>query len=118
MPRALAACLLLLPTLAQADGYDRLAAREDFLTRIAGRPMVLPLFGVELVVQPDGTIAGKAMGWPVKGEWRWQDGLFCREMDWSGTEIPPNCQTVELAGTKVRFTSDAGQGDSATFTLR
>jgi hypothetical protein len=40
-------------------------------------------------------------------------------MDWSGTEIPYNCQLVEVAGdSQIRFTVDQGAGDSATLNLR
>lgn len=116
--RASVLAFALLPQLSWADGFDRLQSEQDFLTRVAGREIAQSFWGIRLVVRPDGTIDGSAMGWAVTGEWRWENGLFCRQMDWSGTEIPPNCQMVEVAGEKVRFTSDAGQGDSATFNLR
>jgi hypothetical protein len=40
-------------------------------------------------------------------------------MDWSGYEIPFNCQLVEALGDdRLRFTVDQGAGDSAEFRLR
>ena len=60
-----------------------------------------------------------ALGWAVSGTWNWNEGYFCREMDWSGTPIPHNCQLVEARGDrKLRFTTDRGAGDSASFDLR
>jgi hypothetical protein len=103
---------------ARADGYERIATREDFLAAVEGRDMRIGLLGITLNVQPDGSIIGNAMGWAVTGSWEWQDGFFCREMDWSGTPIPMNCQLVERRGDDIRFTVDKGKGDSARFALR
>ncbi|HMS95297.1 MAG TPA: hypothetical protein PKA03_08770 [Tabrizicola sp.] len=70
-------------------------------------------------VRPGGVIEGSALGWTITGTWDWRDGYFCREMDWSGTEITYNCQLVEARnGEAVRFTVDQGAGESATFRLR
>ncbi|OYU20076.1 MAG: dihydrodipicolinate reductase [Rhodobacteraceae bacterium PARR1] len=108
--------LIALP--ARAEGYERIATREDFVAAVEGRDMRIGLLGITLNVRADGTITGDAMGWPVTGKWDWQDGFFCREMDWSGTPIPYNCQLVERRGDDIRFTVDKGKGDSARFALR
>ena len=76
------------------------------------------LYNLSLNVQQDGQISGSAMGWDVTGTWSWQNGYFCREMNWGGDPIPYNCQLVEVAGPDVRFTSDQGAGDSETFRIR
>jgi hypothetical protein len=108
-----------LPDAALADFAGRLIERDAFVKLVAGHDLVLPLFRVSIRIDPSGSISGSAMGWQVTGQWQWQDGLFCRSMDWSGTEIPPNCQMVErLDEGRLRFTSDAGQGMSAVFLLR
>jgi hypothetical protein len=121
MDRLFARLLILLglalpaPALAETP----LADRDAFVAMVAGRELALPLFGVSIKVEPSGSLNGSAMGWPVTGEWRWENGLFCRTMDWSGTEIPPNCQLVQVvADDRLRFTSDAGQGMTAVFHLR
>lgn len=101
-----------------ALAFDRIETREAFLAAIEGRDLRLMLFGITLNVLPDGTIRGDAMGWAVTGSWEWKDGYFCREMDWSGTPIPYNCQLVEQRGDAIRFTVDKGEGDSARFALR
>jgi hypothetical protein len=73
----------------------------------------------ELKITPDGQINGSALGWDVTGTWAWEDGYFCREIDWSGKPIPYNCQLVEVQdNAKIRFTVDKGAGDEATFNLR
>ena len=108
--------LMALPS--RAEGFERIATREDFVAVVEGRDLRIGLLGVTLNVRPDGTITGDAMGWAVTGKWDWKDGFFCREMDWSGTPIPYNCQLVERRGDDIRFTVDKGKGDSARFALR
>jgi hypothetical protein len=117
-PIALSVALsLALPLPALAD-FAPVTSRDEFLSILGGRELRLGLFSIRLNVNPDGTILGSAMGWDVTGTWDWQDGYFCREMDWSGEPIPFNCQLVEVREDKLRFTVDKGAGDEATFNLR
>lgn len=103
---------------ARAEGFVPVTDRDTFIELVSTRELRHP-FGIRLIVSPDGHISGNAMGWPVSGTWNWTDGFFCREMEWSGTPIPFNCQLVEIeAGRKLRFTVDRGAGDSATFRLQ
>jgi hypothetical protein len=104
---------------ASTDGYAPIRDRDQFLSLVTGKELRLGRYGVRLTLAPDGTIAGRALGWGLDGSWTWEDGYFCREMDWSGYEIPLNCQLVEVKdNAKLRFTVDRGAGDSASFTLR
>jgi hypothetical protein len=104
---------------ASAEDYTPIVEKETFLTLIEGRDLRLPLYGLTLKLSPDGQIEGRALGWGVTGTWRWEDGYFCRQMDWSGMEIPDNCQLVEARGdTNVRFTVDRGAGEAASFRLQ
>ncbi len=120
LPAALAAALATaIAVPAAADTFARIADRETFLGTVQGKELRLGLFDISLYVQPDGRIEGDAMGWGVTGTWEWRDGYFCREMDWSGYRIAPNCQLVESDGnTEVRFTVDRGAGRAASFRLR
>jgi hypothetical protein len=122
MPNALLPTLALtsslVATAVEAQAYERIATRDEFVAAVKDRDLRIGLLGITLKVQPDGTITGNAMGWPVTGTWEWQDGFFCREMDWSGTPIAYNCQLVERRGENIRFTVDKGKGDSARFALR
>ena len=116
-------CLLLvilgLPGPALADGFEPVTDKDRFLDLVRDRELRIGLYNLSLNVLPDGTIDGSALGWEITGNWSWKDGYFCRQMDWSGTEISYNCQLVEAQGAdKMRFTVDKGQGDSATFRLR
>ena len=108
--------LLALPNLALA--FEPVTERTVFLEKMAGRSLYMGLFDLSLTVAEDGTIRGSALGWNVTGKWDWKDGLFCRDMDWSGMEITYNCQVVEIDDDKLRFTADAGAGRAASFTLR
>ncbi len=116
LPAALVA-LSALP--AAAEGFSRISDRNDFIETVSGKELRMGLFGISLKVEEDGEIRGSALGWSVTGTWEWQDGYFCREMDWSGYPIPKNCQLVEArGGEEIRFTVDRGAGDSASFKLR
>lgn len=117
---ALPAALLSLAAVpASAESFSRIADKSAFLQTVEGKELRLGMFGIALKVEEDGEIKGRALGWDVTGTWEWQDGYFCREMDWSGYPIPKNCQLVEArGGEEIRFTVDRGAGDSASFKLR
>ncbi|MEY1557704.1 dihydrodipicolinate reductase [Yoonia sp. R2331] len=103
---------------AEAQDYRPVTDQSEFLALIADRSLTNRLYNLSLDVAPSGQIAGSAMGWDVTGTWSWQGGFFCREMAWGGDPIPYNCQLVEVAGNEMRFTTDQGAGDSASFRLR
>ena len=115
---AATAATLALP--APASAFEQVTRATDFTSLVEDRR--LSRFGIRLEVLPTGAdtgqIKGRAFGYDVTGEWRWQDGYFCREMDWGGTEIEHNCQAVLLDGNSMRFVSDRGHGEHATFRLR
>jgi hypothetical protein len=93
--------------------------KSAFLSVLEGRELRLGVFQIAIKITPDGQINGSALGWGMTGTWAWEDGYFCREIDWSGRIIPYNCQLVEVEGTdQMRFTVDKGAGDDATFNLR
>lgn len=103
----------------RADGFTPVRDLPQFLKLIDGRDLHIGLYGLTLRVTQDGEIAGKALGRAITGSWRWDNGYFCRVMDWSGYAIKHNCQLVEASGEeKMRFTVDQGAGDSATFRLQ
>jgi hypothetical protein len=115
------ACLTMLatPLSASADEFKPVRDQSAFLDLVKDRVLRIGLYNLAISLQPDGRIEGSALGWAITGQWQWQDGYFCREMDWSGTPIPYNCQLVEVQdGDKLRFTVDRGAGDAAVFRLR
>ncbi|MFO7921529.1 MAG: dihydrodipicolinate reductase [Nioella sp.] len=121
MRHTLIALLLasLLPAHASAEGFQAVRDRDTFLDLVDGRDLRLGFFGVQLTVTADGQISGQALSSPVTGTWDWRDGYFCRDLDWSGYEIPFNCQLVEARDARqLRFTVDRGAGRSATFRVR
>lgn len=110
------------PTAAKAQQYQIITDQSQFLGLVGGKILTVkaPFYlrnTIRLVVRRDGDIQGKALGYDLTGSWRWQDGFFCRQMDWEGTEIPYNCQQVQYNGDRVRFVSDRGTGDRADFAL-
>ena len=106
-------------TPAAAQDFEPVTELGTFVDLLDGRELRLGLFGIALQVTPDGRIEGEARGDTVTGTWVWEDGYFCREMAWGDTPIPYNCQLVEARGERqMRFTTDRGAGESASFNLR
>ena len=103
----------------RANDFLPIRDKSEFLSLVGGKELRLKLFRISIKLTEDGKIEGSALGWGLNGRWNWQDGYFCRDIDWSGTEIPFNCQLVEAKGEEViRFTVDQGAGDSASFRLQ
>lgn len=98
--------------------FDLVKTKADFLNVIHNKELQIRLYGVALKVSPQGQIAGRGGGKPVRGEWAWKGEGFCRTMVWGSEAIPYNCQAVYSDGRHIRFTSDMGQGESFTFALR
>ena len=78
----------------------------------------LKRFLISLSVTGDGKIKGSAAGRNVTGDWDWIDGFFCRTLLWGARELKYNCQQVTFDGNRLRFISDKGKGQSASFALR
>ncbi|MCA1775513.1 MAG: dihydrodipicolinate reductase [Loktanella sp.] len=105
-------------TTAAAADWQPVSDEGTFLSLLDGRQLTIRLYNLALNVTPNGQIAGGALGWDITGTWSWEDGYFCREMEWGGDPIPYNCQLVEVDGDLLRFTTDQGAGDSASLRLR
>lgn len=118
MPIKLILAFILLATPLRATESEVLRDKDTFLSVLEGRALTIGLFKLTLNVQPNGSLTGTAMGWDVTGSWAWKDGLFCREMDWSGYKIDYDCQLVEKVGEKLRFIAKYGKGQSADFRLK
>jgi len=106
----------LLPFAVSASGERQVTDKSEFINIVQGKTISRPL--VKLSVKPDGTISGKGARWAVSGEWTWQNGYFCRSLEWGGSDLGYNCQQVTLQDGSIRFTSDKGKGRSADFSLR
>lgn len=96
--------------------FETVTERDTFVDLVTGN--TLKRFGINLEVQPDGSIEGRAFGVKVRGAWEWRDRYFCRNLRWGSTEIGTNCQEVKVSGDLVRFTSDRGTGEFADLQLR
>lgn len=101
-----------------AHAYERISDRATFVSTVNGKELRIALYGLTLKVRADGTISGRAVGWDIDGTWAWENGYFCRDMDWSGYAIGYNCQLVEVQGDRIRFTVDQGAGDDAVLRIR
>jgi hypothetical protein len=96
--------------------FEKIQERSAFVSLIKGKNLTLPF--VKLAVEANGKITGYGARWAINGNWSWQDGFFCRDINWGGSDLGYNCQAVEVKDSRIRFTSDKGAGDSATFRLK
>lgn len=112
---AATAALALTPQVALAE-LKRIDNKSEFVELIQGKTLSRPL--VRLEVSPDGSITGRGVRWDVTGSWSWENGFFCRDLNWGGDDLGYNCQEVRANGSDMRFTSDRGAGDFADFRLR
>lgn len=103
------------PRPAQAEEFRVVESDAQFVALVEGRE--LRRLGIRLTVTPSGEIQGRAFGGPVTGQWRWENGYFCRDLFWNDTDLGYNCQLVQENGTALRFTSDQGAGMFADLTL-
>ena len=106
---------LSMASLVSASGTN-ITNRSDFENLVSDKK--LERFLISLSVFNDGKIKGSAAGRDVTGEWDWVDGFFCRTILWGARELKYNCQLVTFDGKRLRFISDRGQGQSASFALR
>ena len=111
----LGTAFLALATPAWAE-FEQVMTRDAFVALTSGKTLTRPL--VRLEVSPDGSISGVGATWEVTGDWTWENGYFCRSLEWGGDDLGYNCQEVKTNGSKVRITSDRGTGQSADFRLR
>ena len=93
-----------------------ISERADFENLVKDKK--LERFLISLSVTGDGKIEGSAAGRDVSGDWNWIDGYFCRTLMWGERELKYNCQKVTFDGRRLRFISDRGAGQSASFALR
>tara|TARA_B100001287_G_scaffold123739_1_gene104244 strand:- start:840 stop:1226 length:387 start_codon:yes stop_codon:yes gene_type:complete len=93
-----------------------ISERPDFEKLVKDKK--LERFLISLSVTGDGKIEGSAAGRDVLGDWNWIDGYFCRTLMWGERELKYNCQKVTFDGRRLRFISDRGAGQSASFALR
>lgn len=109
--------LALAATPVAASEFQRVQERESFVSLVADRH--LTRLGIRLEVSQDGDITGRAFGRKISGGWTWDQGYFCRDLFADGDVLDvKNCQTVEVRGNTLRFTSDKGTGDSANLRLK
>lgn len=113
---ASALCLAILCAAAPAAAFDKITSKSQFMSIVQGKD--LTILGISVNVQPNGAIGGNAYGRPVKGEWRWSDGYFCRDLFWGEMDLGPNCQEVRVNGNTIRFQSDKGTGRYADLRIR
>ena len=97
-------------------GETTISERPDFENLVKDKK--LERFLISLSVTSDGKIMGSAAGRDVSGDWNWIEGYFCRTLMWGERELKYNCQKVTFDGRRLRFISDRGAGQSASFALR
>jgi hypothetical protein len=68
------------------------------------------------VILDDGAIEGTWYGKELAGEWRWEDGYFCRSLS-APRPAPEDCQQWSLGDGTVRLVRDRGAGEATIYAL-
>lgn len=110
------ACIFALTGQIASAEFTTVTDRGSFVRLVTGKVLARPL--IRLTVSNDGRISGKGLRRDVTGNWTWRAGYFCRDLYWGKDELGYNCQQVQAKGSRIRFTSDKGSGQSAVFDLR
>lgn len=89
------------------EGWARVETREAFVAAFADRP--LQGEGMRFVIHSDGRLTGRVGDAPLRGDWVWRDGLFCRRA-WLGEEdLGLDCEVIERRGAQMRYAGDGGR---------
>ena len=104
------------PTFAE-DQYVWLNERDAFAAAFVGPKLMDPDDSANFfVIADDGTIEGSWYGNELKGEWRWDEGYFCRTLS-APRPAPEDCQEWSLGDGKVRLLRNRGVGESTVYLL-
>lgn len=109
-----------MPTGAAAQGgeeYQVVSDLDAFKARFIGPKIMDPADDANyFVINEDGTLKGTWHGAELAGEWRWEDGYFCRSLS-SPRPAPEDCQQWGVADGKARLVRNRGEGDATFYAL-
>ena len=89
--------------------YERIVSKEDFLSRVVGKELVLIESGDEagagsvFIVNADGTISGAFWPSPASGTWEWRSGKYCSEVVVGDMRLPYACKEAWISGNYFRL---------------
>lgn len=127
MATAVAACASPEPTdrmaqtpAAASPADARLVDEDEFRDVVVGRRLVADFSdGVaEFTIAPDNTVSGtytptgaSAPTNVLEGTWSWRDGLWCRELQGTTSDVPFECQQVHVEdGVYWNIRPDGSEG--------
>jgi hypothetical protein len=88
----------------------RVTDRETFRRQVVGRPLVNPLNGVRIVIEPNGRLRGHRGNEELTGKWQFRNGYFCRSFLVGGTIGQEDCSTIFLDTNGITITRQEGRG--------
>ncbi|GGH25754.1 hypothetical protein SAMN05444007_103187 [Cribrihabitans marinus] len=97
------------------SGWRRITTRADFCDAVVDR--VILGDGLRFVIGSDATISGQAHGVALSGVWTWNEGYFCRNARVGEAETGKDCEVIEVAPGRMRYTRDRGRGASVVVTI-
>jgi hypothetical protein len=106
-----------LPTVAVAESWKRIKSEEQFRALAVDRKVANENGWV--LSKSNGDMTGNINGQgKLKGKWAWGNGFFCRNAIVGKNDLGQNCQTVHVAGNKIRFTRDQGKGQQSVWEIQ
>ena len=93
----------------------RITTEEEYRKLVVGKRIVADWGWVR--VHGDARITGLVNDKKLTGVWIWVDRFYCRTVQIGARNLGRDCQIVMIAGDKISFIRDQGNGRKVTYQL-
>jgi hypothetical protein len=100
---------------ARRTTWTRIETETEFRNAFVGRSFVGD--GARFTIHADGGLTGEVAGSLLSGTWYWDGGYFCRTATLDGETLGLDCELIEEATDRMRYTRDRGRGSSTIVTI-
>lgn len=99
----------------EGPAEKQITTDKEFRAKVVGKKLITDRGYV--IVQKDGSMAGKSGNRELSGEWTWEDGYYCRSVALGSRQLPDDCQMVTILGDEVTFYTKKGYGDGFVYQI-
>lgn len=92
--------------------WTPITTEAAFRTVFADRTFTID--GNRFTIHSDGRITGSFDGVALRGEWYWQNGMFCRTAYLGDEDLGLDRETIEASDGLMHYRGDDGRADART----